>query len=269
MRRRIAAAVVLLAGSSVLLTGCDGQLGDAIQSALPSGEITGLPTGLPTQRPTQTGGGEVATETPSAPQQSPEAPATVTATATATQSATVSPTGEPADETGPTSQVPTWAWVALALALLLLGALMIASARRRRGLDVQALTAQADGQITWLRENVDDALLRWRASQLQRPVDDRDGDSESAHRWALVDQRVTAATNDLLTLESGSKDAGIRQAAGMLRQALQGYRGSVDTLAQSLAVGDQARIDQAQQGVSADVSLLEQARQRLRQAARL
>jgi hypothetical protein len=165
--------------------------------------------------------------------------------------------------------VPTWARVALGLVLLMLAALVIASARRRRGPDVKALTAQADGQLTWLRENVDDALLRWRADQLRRPLDQRDTESELARRWALVDERVTAASDDLLTLQSGSKDAGVQQAAELLRQATQGFRGSIDALTQSLASGDQARIAQATQGFAADASLLDQARQRLRQAVRL
>ena len=134
---------------------------------------------------------------------------------------------------------------------------------------MKGLTAQADGQLAWVRENVDDSLVRWRAGQLDLPADQRDAESETARRWAAVDQRLGAATDDLLTLESGSKNADVQQAAQMLRQATTGYRASIDALAQSLASGDDARIAQAQQALTADVSLFDQARQRMRQVARL
>ncbi len=55
----------------------------------------------------------------------------------------------------------------------------------------------------------------------------------------------------------------------MLRQATEGYRTSIDALAQSIATGEQARIAQASQALAADTTLLDQGRQRFRTAAKL
>jgi hypothetical protein len=159
--------------------------------------------------------------------------------------------------------------VLLAVLAVLLVGLLVAIARRRGGGDDSTLAAQADGQLTWVRSNVDDPLVRWRADQLRLPADQRDTDSELARRWMLVDQRVTAATGDLLTIESGSKDDGLRQAATMLRQAAEGFRTAIDGLAQSMATGDQGRIAQSSQALSADTTLLDQARHRFRTTAKL
>lgn len=264
MRRQIAAAALILAGSSLLVAGCDGDVRDTISAAVPTDGITlpsvSLPTNvLPTDGitvPTVTVDGGAGAGQP-----------TVTATATAT--ATASPTAT--DETTPAgdTRVAPWGWVLLALALLALFVLLVIAARRRRGAQGKALAAQADGKIGWVRSNTDDALVRWRADQLGRPAEQRDADSELARRWTLLDQRVASATDDLLTLESSSKDDSLTQAAGMLRQATEGYRTSVDALAQSVATGDQQRIAAASQALSADTTLLDQARQRLRQAAKL
>ena len=261
MRRRIAASLLLVAGSSMLLTGCDGELVDAIESAAPSADITlpALPTGdgggdqEQTQPPAQTP--EVEQPQPTQPPAQPEATPTTPAT----------------DETDAAADTtfPPWAWALIVLVLVLLVGLLVSLARRRRSGDDASVAAQADGQIAWARANVDDPLVRWRADQLALPLAERDSDSELARRWALVDQRVTAATSDLLTLESGSKDEALRQAAVMLRQAAEGYRTSVDGLAQSIATGEQARIAQASQALSADTTLLDQARQRFRTAAKL
>ncbi|MGA7690085.1 MAG: hypothetical protein WCA29_12755 [Jiangellales bacterium] len=254
MRRRIAATTLFLAGSSVVLTGCDGQLIDAIESAAPSVSVA-LPSApaLPTEQPP-------AETAPQEPPQPTEEPPTE-------QPATEQP---PAEDTVAESDtgISPWLWVLLGLVLLAIG-LAIAAARRRRGGDDTTLAAQADGQIAWVRSNVDDPLVRWRADQLRSPSDRRDTDSELARRWTLVDQRATAATNDLLTLESSTKDDGLRQAATMLRQATEGYRTSIDALAQSIATGEQARIAQASQALAADTTLLDQGRQRFRTAAKL
>lgn len=55
----------------------------------------------------------------------------------------------------------------------------------------------------------------------------------------------------------------------MLRQAAEGYRTSIDGLAQSMATGDQGRIAQASQALSADTTLLDQARHRFCTTANL
>jgi hypothetical protein len=116
---------------------------------------------------------------------------------------------------------------------------------------------------------VDDPLVRWRGQQLGLPADQRDTDSELARRWALLDQRTTAATDDLLTLATGAKKDSVRESATLLRQAAESYRSSLDTLATAVATGDQARIALASQGFTADTALLDQARQRFRQASGL
>lgn len=278
MRRRIAASALLLAASGVWLAGCDGDLRDTVSSAVPTDGIS-LPTNLlptnvlPTDGitlPTVTvdgGGGGAVGQQPG--QQPDQQPPPVTATETATATTTASPTQT--DETGTTadSGVSPWAWLLLGLVLVAFVVLLVTSARRRRGEAGTALAAQADGKIGWVRSNTDDALVRWRADQLGRSAEQRDIDSELARRWTSLDQRVTAATDDLLALESSVKDSGVRQAASMLRQAVEGYRTSVDALAQSVATGEQARIAAASQALDADTTLLDQARQRLRQAAKL
>ncbi|MGB9374571.1 MAG: hypothetical protein WCA82_10475 [Jiangellales bacterium] len=254
MRRRLAATTLLLASSSVLLTGCDGDLIDAIESAAPSISVT-PPTApaLPTRQPPV----ETATQEPPQPTEQPATPQPPAEQPPADETATQTDTG-----------ISPWLWVLLGLVLLAIG-LGIAAARRRRGGDDTTLAAQADGQIAWVRSNVDDPLVRWRADQLRLPSDERDADSELARRWTLVDQRAIAATNDLLTLESSTKDDGLRQATTMLRQATEGYRTSIDALAQSVSAGEQARIAQASQALTADTTLLDQARQRFRTAAKL
>jgi hypothetical protein len=254
MRRRLAATTLLLACSSVLLTGCDGDLIDAIESAAPSISVP-----LPTAPALPTGQPPVETATPEPPQPS-EQPATPQ------PPAEQPPTDETATQTD--TGISPWLWVLLGLVLLAIG-LGIAAARRRRGGDDTTLAAQADGQVAWVRSNVDDPLVRWRADQLRLPSDERDADSELARRWTLVDQRAIAATNDLLTLESSTKDDALRQTATMLRQATEGYRNSIDALAQSISAGEQARIVQASQALTADTTLLDQARQRFRTAAKL
>lgn len=272
MRRRIAAATLLLAGSSVVLTGCDGQLIDAIESAAPSVSVA-----LPTAPALPTGGdagdgeteqppAETATQEPPQPTEQPEPEQPPTETPAETPTQTQDATDDTAAETD--TGISPWLWVLLGLALLAIG-LAIAAARRRRGGDDTTLAAQADGQIAWVRSNVDDPLVRWRADQLGLPSDQRDTDSELARRWTLVDERTTAATNDLLTLESSTKGDDLRQAATMLRQATEGYRTSIDALAQSIATGEQARVARASQALAADATLLDQGRQRFRTAAKL
>lgn len=258
MRRRIAATVLLVTGSAVLVAGCDGELRDTISSAVPTDGIA-----LPSVTIGEGGN----------PDQSPPATQTSTATATATTTATATATATPSatDETDTAADtgVAPWAWVLLGLVLLALVVLVVMSARRRRAGDDKALAAQADGQIGWARANTDDALVRWRADQLAKPVDQRDTDSELARRWTLLDERLTAATTDLLTLESSSKDDGVRETATALREAAERFRTSIDGLAQSVVTGEQSRIAAASQALTADTTLLDQARQRLRQAAKL
>lgn len=260
MMRRIAAGILLLS-STLALTACDGQLVDAIESGLPTEGVTlpALPGGGGEQGANEGGG---AVDTPQPPVQTEEPPAR-----------TQEPPAESpvADDTEPegSSSVPWWGWVLLVLLGLTILALVVASARRRRNAGSVALASQADGQLAWVRTAVDDPLVRWRAEQLGLPPDRRDVDSDLARRWALVDQRITAATNDLLTIESGTGSDAVTQAAGLLRQAAEAVRGSVDGLARAVATGDQTRIATASQALAADMTLLDQGRQRLRQAARL
>lgn len=280
MRRRVAAAVLLLACSSVALVGCNGDLIDGIESAVPSGEI-GLPTAgitLPTggitlpsitigggQGGAGEGGAAQGGQGGQPPVQTQPAP-TVTSTV---QAPAESPTATEESDPAADSSVSTWAWVLLALVLVTLVALMLMSARRRRGADDRRLAAQADGQLGWALSTNDDALVRWRANQIQLPLDQRDTDSELARRWTLLDERVTAATNDLLTLEASSTSDDTRQAATALREAAERYRTSIDALAQSVVTGEQSRIAAASQALMADTTLLEGARGRLRQTAKL
>lgn len=292
MRRRTATAVVLLVSSGAVLTGCgeDGIL-DALPTELPTELPTGLPTALPTALPTGLpggdgdgdsaggdGGGESGGEpggdqdagsaagpadTPEPepeqePQPEPEPEPAPEETATPT---------DPVDQTADDATgFPWWGWVAIIATLVAIVALL---ATRRRGSTDRQLAAQADGQVAWVRSTVDDPLVRWRGQQLGLAVEQRDTDSETARRWTLVDERLTAATTDLLTLESGGARDDVRQSAGMLRQAAEGYRASLDALATSVATGDQARIAQASQALDADTALLDQARQRFRRAAGL
>lgn len=270
MNRRVAAVVGLAAASSLLLTGCDGDVVDAIETGLASEGITvpALPEG-------GEGGGDegqaaAPAETQPAEPVEPQQPEQPQEPVETEQAPAETPAQTPAtDDTTATSNVPWWGWALIILAALTLLWLVIASARRRRGSDTSALAAQADGQLAWVRSNVDDPLVRWRADQLRLPAEQRDTDSELARRWDLVDQRVTAATNDLLTIESGKASDSVRQAATLLRQAAEGFRASVDGLAGAVSTGDQTRIATASQGLTADTTVLDQARQRFRQAARL
>jgi hypothetical protein len=305
MRHRVAVPLVAVLLAAAGLAGCgDGQLPGAIQSALPTSLPTGLPTGLPTALPTLPGGGDdsggggtdtgggggggtddsggggggsddgagVAIPTPTLPV--PTQTATPTPTPTPTPTAEVvtplptqtpSPSPEsPADDSG---GVPLWEWLLLAALVIGLIAALVA-ARRRRSND-RELAAHAEGQLAWVRSQVDDPLVRWRGQQLGLPVEARDTDSELARRWDLLDQRTTAATDDLLTLATGAKKDSVREAATLLRQATETYRGSLDTLATAVSLGDQARITQASQGFTADTTLFDQARQRFRQATGL
>lgn len=280
MRRRVAAAVLLLACSSVALVGCNGDLIDGIESAVPSGEI-GLPTAgitLPTggitlpsitigggQGGAGEGGAAQGGEGGQPPVQTQPAPTVTSSVPAPAESPTATEESDPAAD----SSVSTWAWVLLALVLVTLVALMLMSARRRRGADDRRLAAQADGQLGWALSTNDDALVRWRANQIQLPLDQRDTDSELARRWTLLDERVTAATNDLLTLEASSTSDDTRQAAAALREAAERYRTSIDALAQSVVTGEQSRIAAASQALTADTTLLEGARGRLRQTAKL
>lgn len=265
MRRRIAATALLVAGSSVLLAGCDGELIDAIESAAPSASLTlpAVPTGDGGEQ-TEQPPAETTTEAPPQPTEPPQTEPPQTEPPPETPAET-----DQTDATAAETGVPTWAWVLLGLLAVLLVVLVVLSARRRRGAGDKELAAKADGQLGWVRSNLDDPLVRWRADQLQLPAEQRDRDSELARRWTLVDQRITEATNDLLTLESSSKDDNLRQTATMLRQAAEGYRTSIDALAQSIATGEQARIAQASQALQADTTLFDQARQRFRTTAKL
>lgn len=261
MSRRVAALVGLAAASSLVITGCDGELVDAIETGLASENIT-VPA-LPEGGGGEGGDGQAAAPAETQPAEQPPEPEQPVET-------DQPPAETPAtDDTEATSNVPWWGWGLIVLALLTLLWLVIASARRRRGSETSALAAQADGQLAWVRSNVDDPLVRWRADQLRRPAEQRDTDSELARRWDLVDQRVTAATNDLLTIESGKASDSLRQAATLLRQAAEGFRASVDGLAGAISTEDQSRIATASQGLTADTTVLDQARQRFRQAARL
>lgn len=258
MRRRTASLIVLAAASSLLLTACDGELGDAVESALPENGVT-----LP-----ESGGGDEgesgSEEAPADPQ--PEEPAPP-------QTEEPQPVETPAatDTTDPAASeddgVQPWVWVLLGAAVIGLVAWLVASRRKDSG--DRDLAAQADGQLTWVRSQVNDPLVRWRGQQLALPADQRDTDSEQARTWALIDQRLTSATTDLLTLESGSKDDSVKQSASLLRQAAETYRGSLDTLAKAVSTGDQSRITQASEGFTADTSMLDQARTRFKQAAKL
>ena len=264
MSRRVAAVVGLAAASSLVLTGCDGELVDAIETGLASEGITvpALPEG-------GDGGGDegqAAAPAETQPAEQPQEPEQPQQPAETEQPPAETPA---TDDTTATSNVPWWGWALIILAALTLLWLVIASARRRRGSDTSALAAQADGQLAWVRSNVNDPLVRWRADQLRLPAEQRDTDSELARRWDLVDQRVTAATNDLLTIESGKASDSVRQSATLLRQAAEGYRASLDGLAGAISTGDQTRIATASQGLTADATMLDQARQRFRQAARL
>ena len=266
MTRRIAAGILLLS-SALVLTACDGDLVDAIESNLPTEGVT-LPT-LPGGGGDQGNEGGGAVDTPQPPAQTEEPPAQTEEPPPQTEQPPAETTVT--DDTEPTasSSVPWWGWLILVLLGLTIVALVIASARRRRNASSTALASQADGQLAWVRTAVDDPLVRWRAEQLALPPEQRDVDSDLARRWALVDQRVTSATNDLLTIESGTGRDTVRQAAGLLRQAAEAFRGSVDGLARAVATGDQTRIATASQALTADTTLLDQGRQRLRQAAKL
>jgi hypothetical protein len=259
-RRRTAALAILIA-APITLASCgdgSGDLPGTIESAIDSRETAtpDQPDSEPTSEPQQTA--EPTAEPTPEPTPEPTEPDPVD---------TPEPTpSEPAEETD--SGVPTWVWL---LGLAAIGAIFagIVAARRNGGKPDHNLAAQADGQLDWVRNQASDPLIRWRAGQLALPAAQRDTDSPEARTWALLDQRLTGASNDLLTLQSGSDDEAVRQAAGMLQQATDGYRNSLEALAASMATGDNARTNQAAQALQADTALFDQARQRFRQAARL
>ena len=259
MRRRTASLVVLLAGSSLLLTACDGEVIDAVESALPSNGISAPDTGGGDE------GGDSAGEAPAdnPETQEPAPPQTEEPQPVETPAATDTTEAAASEDEG----VPPWLWVLLGAVVIGLVAWLVASRRKDSG--DRHLAAQADGQLTWVRSQVNDPLVRWRGQQLALPADQRDTDSEQSRTWALIDQRITSATTDLLTLESGSKNDSVKQSASLLRQAAESYRGSLDALAKAVSTGDQSRMTQASEGFTADTSLLDQARTRFKQAAKL
>jgi len=257
------AALLLAVSLPVGLAGCgdDGVL-ETIESALPS--ITASAPG--------TGEGESGNE--SGNQESPaqtDQPEPTDSPETAEPAPVETPEeSEPATPTEESSDgLPGWAWLLIIGGGIALIAAIVAASRRGSGGNERDLAAQADGQLSWVRNEVTDPLVRWRAGELGKPADQRDTDSPQAKTWALVEQRLTAASNDLLTMQSGAKDDSVRQAAGMLQQAADGYRNSLDALTQSVAAGDQARISQASQAFQADTALFDQGRQRLQQVMKL
>jgi hypothetical protein len=253
-RRRIA-ALAFLAAAPIALANCseDSDLPGTIESAIESRQAaTDPPQTEQTSEPV-----ESATPEPEpTPAPTEEAPA-----------ATPEPVPtEPAEESG--DGVPVWVWLlGIATVVAIVGA--VAAGRRRGSAAERSLAAQADGQLEWARNQASDSLLRWRAGQLGLPAAQRDTDSPDARPWSLLDQRLTGASNDLLTLQSGADDEAVRQAAAMLQQATDGYRNSLEAMATSLATGDAARTSQATQALQADTALFDQARQRFRQATGL
>jgi hypothetical protein len=254
--RRRTAALAFLAAVPIALASCseDSDLPGTIESAIESRE-----TATPEAPATEAPGEPQETETPE-PEPTPEEtePAPV-------ETPEPAPT-DPAEDTD--GGVPAWVWLlGLAAVVAIIGAII--AGRRRGNAPERNLAAQADGQLEWARNQASDALLRWRAGQLGLPAAQRDTDSPEARTWSLLDQRLTGASNDLLTLQSGADDEAVRQAAAMLQQATDGYRNSLEAMANSLATGDAARTSQATQALQADTALFDQARQRFRQAARL
>ena len=254
-RRRRTASLAFLIAVPITLAACseDSELPGAIESAIESREtattdpLDSEPTSEPVESPTPQ------------PEPTPEPTPEATEEAPAV-------TPEPAAESD--DGVPTWVWLlGIATLVAILGA--VVAGRRRGKAPERSLAAQADGQLEWARNQASDSLLRWRAGQLGLPAAQRDTDSPEARTWSLLDQRLTGASNDLLTLQSGADDEAVRQAAGMLQQATDGYRNSLEAMANSLATGDAARTSQATQALQADTALFDQARQRFRQAARL
>lgn len=256
------AVLALFAAAPLAIAGC-GQDGgelpgviesaiDARQTASPDQPATDAPEAPP----------DTATPTPEqTPEQTPE-PTPPEAVETA------DPEPAPSADDGE-SAPPSWAWL-LAVAVtvaLVLGS--VAAVRRGRGGTDHDTAAQADGELEWARSNATDALIQWRAGQLRLPADQRDVDSAQARTWSLLDQRLTGAGNDLLTLQSGAGDQRVRQAAGMLQQATDSYRNSLGAMAASIATGDAGRMSQAAQALQVDTALFDQARQRFRQAAQL
>lgn len=165
---------------------------------------------------------------------------------------------------------PWWGWLLVALAVIALIAVIVALTRRRGGEDPDRdLAAQADGQLAWARSQVDETLLRWRASQMAVPAAERDTDSEAARRWVGVDQRLGAAVDRLLALESGTSRDAVQESAFQLRTAAERYRSTLDTVAAAYATQDDTRIGPAVQGWNADTGLLDGARQRFREVTGL
>ena len=254
------------------MTACgeDSPVGDALSSAVESlaPEATGSDStqaapSTPESTPTSTPDATAEPEQPEpTPQPSPEP----------TPEATPEPTPEPTDPAAAADDEGTpryWLWIFLGAVGVALVAGLIGALRGRGSSSDRELASRAEGQLTWVRSQVDDPLVRWRSQQLGLPAAQRDTDSELARRWALIDQRITSATDELLTLESGAADMSLREAAGLLRNATDGYRTSLDTLATAMETGDQQRLAQAAQGFNADAALLDQSRQRLREAAKL
>ncbi len=258
-RRARAVALILLAPWALALAGCgdDGEIIGAIESALPSIE--------PPTPPADPGS---SSDAPTAPPAASDSPAPEPAPEPT--EAETPQESQPVDEsTEDGSGLPLWAWVLIIVAVVAGVGGLVAASRNRGGGSDHDLAARADGQLSWVRTQMDDPTIRWRAEQLGVPTEQRDTDSEQARTWASLDQRMTSAGNDLLTLQSGAKDESVRQAAGMMQQAADGYRNSAEALAASIATGDQSRIGEATQAFQADAALFDRARERLRQAAKL
>ena len=179
-------------------------------------------------------------------------------------------TADPVEAVDDDAGFPWWGWLLIALAVIAVIAVIVALARRRSAEDPDRdLAAQADGQLAWARSQVDETLLRWRASQIGAAALDRDTDSEAARRWQGVDQRLGAAVDRLLALESGTTRDEVRDAAFQLRTAAERYRSTLDTTASAYATGDDDRIGPAVQGWGTDTGILDGARGRFRQVTGL
>ena len=256
----------------LLLGACNGtEAGEGLRSALPS--VT-LPAGGEEAAPAPEEPAEAAPEEePAEPAPPPEEEPAEPAPPPEEEPAEPAPApeeepAEPADESG----TPDWLWpLVLIVGLVLVALLIFASMRTSDESEPvpagqpdpeRDRAAQADGKLGWVRANVDEPLVRWRASQLEVPEADRDRDSEFARRWTLVHQRLVTAADELLTMEAGSPTPEVREAASMLRGAAESYRGSLDSVATAYASQDPTRISTANRGFSADTALLDQSRRR-------
>jgi len=152
----------------------------------------------------------------------PRSTVTVTASAdeeTQPPSEAPSESGGTSDTASDSTEVPTWAWWLVALAILVaLVAIIILVGRRRRGGAWAADFAAVGDEVAWFTNTLLPQLVA--AGSLQ----------QVAGGWAVGESRVAAAEDRLTTLEATAPDDAARMRARALRDAVRRAKQEVQRL---------------------------------------